>query len=329
MPTKPPCLCAALMLFAVMLQAQQNEFQPVANSLASDIASAGKKAIAVVDFTDLQGNPTDLGRFLSEEFSVAMAKTHKGFQVIDRAHLKAIIAEYKLGSSGLINPATVQKIGQITGADALLTGSMTPFSERVRVAVKVLATDTANIITADDVDLPITSTIAELLKRPAAISDPPSRGSAPTRNPAPGSPPSGNPQPENMVVAQEFQFELLMCRGTANSVTCSFRIKNLGPDTTLAFECGGTGPIMSGAFDNFGNESAADICTIANQRSIPQSVGGVRANTVSGLPIPASLVFTHVSSSASSLSVINVRGWTRDWGGPQYSISFRNVPIVR
>src|ERR1017187_819009 len=145
------------------LQAQQNELRSLANSLAQDIAATGKKSIAVVDFTDLQGNTSELGRFLAEEFSVALLRTHKGFEVVERNYLKAILSEHKLAATGLIDPSTAKKLGQFTGADALVTGSLTPFSEHVRVAVKVLATDTARIIAADDADLPKTQPIADLL----------------------------------------------------------------------------------------------------------------------------------------------------------------------
>jgi len=50
------------------------------------IEKDGKKKIAVVDFTDLDGSVTELGRFLAEEFSTAFAGTGKGFTVVDRIH---------------------------------------------------------------------------------------------------------------------------------------------------------------------------------------------------------------------------------------------------
>jgi hypothetical protein len=39
-------------------------FSLLQTAFARDIAAAGKRAVAVVDFTDLQGKPTPLGRFL-------------------------------------------------------------------------------------------------------------------------------------------------------------------------------------------------------------------------------------------------------------------------
>ena len=51
----------------------------ISSALAENIARPSKKMIAVVDFTDLLGNVTELGRFLAEEFSVAFAGAGKGF----------------------------------------------------------------------------------------------------------------------------------------------------------------------------------------------------------------------------------------------------------
>lgn len=59
----------------------------LSNSTAESLSTAGKKTVAVVDFTDLQENVTELGRFLAEEFGIALVSTGKGFETIDRTHL--------------------------------------------------------------------------------------------------------------------------------------------------------------------------------------------------------------------------------------------------
>ena len=64
----------SLLFVSFSLSAQQSEIRSVADRLAGDIASSGKKAVAVVDFTDLKGTPTELGWFLAEEVSVALAR---------------------------------------------------------------------------------------------------------------------------------------------------------------------------------------------------------------------------------------------------------------
>ena len=58
----------------------------------------------MVDFTDLQGNVTELGRFLAEELSITLSESEKGFEIVDRTHLKAILQENKLSTTGLMDP---------------------------------------------------------------------------------------------------------------------------------------------------------------------------------------------------------------------------------
>ncbi len=154
-----------LLLNSESTLAYEKEIKSLSSTMAENIDKAGKKTIAVVDFTDLQGNVTELGRFIAEEFSVALAGTGKGFEVIDRTHLKSIIAEHKLSSTGIIDPQTARKLGQIAGVDALITGTITPFGDSVRLSTKVLDTATAKIISASTGDIAKTKAIEELLAR--------------------------------------------------------------------------------------------------------------------------------------------------------------------
>ena len=162
-------ICSLTIVLALLssqyLFAYENEIRILSASMADNIAKAGKKRIAVVDFTDLQGNITELGRFIAEEISADFAMTAKGFEVIDRNHLKTILTEHKLSMSGLVDPNTVKKLGQIAGVDAIITGSVTPFGDSIRISCKVIATDTARMITAAKGDIAKTKAIEELLSR--------------------------------------------------------------------------------------------------------------------------------------------------------------------
>ncbi len=332
---KASCLLTVVALALIIspsINAQQNELRSLATGLAQDIAISGKKSIAVVDFTDLQGHPTELGRYLAEEFSVALTRTRKGFDVIDRTHLNAILTENKLSATGLIDPATAKKLGQLVGADALLTGSMTPFSESVRISVKVLATDTARIIAADTTDLPKTSTIAQLLGNPIGDANKgPGSEKAPATEPAPAKSTSvlSGPKPNPKLVLAQFQFELTGCRGIANSVTCEFIITNRGPDRILTAGCS---PSMTTtqANDNLGNQSPAESCVLVNKRGNYT----VTAQFISGVPSTASVTFSNLSATASMLTRMTWRCLAgedlNDTGfGTSVDVAFRNVPIVR
>src|SRR5260370_39596874 len=97
---------ALLLAPVAAVPAVAQDMKTVSSSLASRIAASGHKAVAVVDFTDLQGNVTELGRFLAEELSVDLGGDAKGFEVIERTQLKVILQEHTLATTGLIYPQT-------------------------------------------------------------------------------------------------------------------------------------------------------------------------------------------------------------------------------
>ena len=145
--------------------ALERELSAAASALADEIASSTNSSVAVIDFTDLQGCVTELGRHVAEEFSLGLVTAKKGLRVVDRTHLKTLLQEHKLASTGIIDPATARKLGEIAGAGALVTGTLTPLGDSVRVVVKVLETNTAQILVASSVDVGKTKTIEELMAR--------------------------------------------------------------------------------------------------------------------------------------------------------------------
>lgn len=92
--TKFMQLIALAMVFCLVAvcnsSAYEAEIKKLSATIAEKIALAKKAKVAVVDFTDLQGGVTELGRFIAEEFSVALAGAGKGFKVVNRTHLKSI-----------------------------------------------------------------------------------------------------------------------------------------------------------------------------------------------------------------------------------------------
>ena len=105
------------------------QIDQAARTIVDGVSTAKLKTIAVVDFTDLQGQVTTLGRFLAEEFSAALTNSVAGFEIVDRTHLGVLLEENKLSSTGLIDPATARKLGKIAGADGLLTGTVTDLGD--------------------------------------------------------------------------------------------------------------------------------------------------------------------------------------------------------
>lgn len=119
-----------------------------AKSLDASIRKAKVANVAVVDFSDLQGESTELGRLLSEELSTALVQIGDSYTVVDRAYLGQILKEHKLSSSGLVDPANSKKLGQIIGVDALIVGSISTSGNNLRWNARIVSVETARVIGA-------------------------------------------------------------------------------------------------------------------------------------------------------------------------------------
>ena len=86
------------------------EMSGLAAKISKSLVAQGYKSVAALDFTDLQGQPTELGRFLSEELAVEIVST-SGVSMVDRANIKSILAEHKLTEAGLVDPAMRRNSG--------------------------------------------------------------------------------------------------------------------------------------------------------------------------------------------------------------------------
>jgi len=143
----------------------ENDIEIISKEIATKLKDMQLETIAVSDFTDLQGNVTELGRYLAEKSSIALATSAEGFSVIDRTHLKSLLQEHKLAASGIIDPATARQLGKIAGVKALVTGNLVPIGDQVDLTVKVLDVETAKIILAKTQKLAKTEALIQLMER--------------------------------------------------------------------------------------------------------------------------------------------------------------------
>jgi TolB-like protein len=68
--------------------------------------------------------------------------------LVDREDLKKMIDEQELSLSGLVNPAEANKVGHLTGAKILVTGSILQTDKTVYVVAKLIGTETGRVLGA-------------------------------------------------------------------------------------------------------------------------------------------------------------------------------------
>lgn len=142
--------------------------------------------VAVLDFdasdARLKESGTQLALLLTTKLSALDAVV-----VVERQDLSKLLGEQELGASGLVNPSTAARIGQLTGARVLVTGRVFAVASVTTVAVKVMSTETGRVFgasidysTSSSLTAPVeqlAGKLAELLqaKKSALIANPPSK----------------------------------------------------------------------------------------------------------------------------------------------------------
>ncbi|AZO32524.1 FlgO family outer membrane protein [Mesorhizobium sp. M1B.F.Ca.ET.045.04.1.1] len=149
-------LCSLLLLLGLQTGAiaYDDDLQKVAEKLIAQLETAGQARATVLDFTDLQGQQNELGRFLAQELSDKLIGAAKSVSFLDRAGLQYLLKENKLSAEGLVNPETTRKLGNLIGVDTLIVGTATPLGKKIRLSVRAIAVETGKIVGSQSVTLP-------------------------------------------------------------------------------------------------------------------------------------------------------------------------------
>ncbi len=95
--------------------------------------AASKPVVGIADFkksVSINWWGGSVGRDMADMLANELMGTKK-FKVVERQKLKAVISEQDLASSGRIKKGTGAKTGQLTGAQYLVTGTVTSYEEGV------------------------------------------------------------------------------------------------------------------------------------------------------------------------------------------------------
>jgi curli biogenesis system outer membrane secretion channel CsgG len=146
-------------------QTFDGELEKMVDNIASRLNSMPKMQVAVYPFLDdKKNNSSDLGNHVTDEFWSYLTNAAQQYQVMDRGSMDNYLAEHQLNSEGLINPATAKQFGMLIAADAYVTGTIFVFSSTVlRLKVKLVDTETGQILAATSGKLPIDYDMAQYL----------------------------------------------------------------------------------------------------------------------------------------------------------------------
>lgn len=160
-----------LLVFAFCLQslhAQSTsydiEMEKLAEKTAQRVKEQKKLNVAVWFFHDSKGKKTELGDYVGLDFSVHFTNVSREFNVIDRNHIEQLSKEHEWAEQGFISQETVKNIGHITGADAIVTGTVDPALHKLRFRIKIIDTETGKYLSAVIGNIPPDENIKYILR---------------------------------------------------------------------------------------------------------------------------------------------------------------------
>lgn len=331
-------LTLGVMLSPTLSFAYRNEIRQAATELAERITAKGKKTLAVVDFTNLDNRVTPLGQFLAEQLSVAIASGAADLEVVERGRLRVLLEEHKLATTGIIDPQTASKLGQIAGVQVLVTGTITPSAESVNLTAKALDTTSARILGSAVIDIPKTKQISDLLgedvvpratdRSSPSAAQPRSSSGEPSRTQVPA---DATPSYELRVTESAgVRFGCEACLRTGGAVACTVQVTSIGEDRTMNW-------LKATLYDNGANSHPASTIQLANQtvRASSDGSGDLKTLMPSNVEMKLVLRFEGVSSEATGVSLLLIQGevWVGTPDGlfssaGAFTAQLRNLPLV-
>lgn len=100
-------------------------------------------SVAVIDFassTESTGKGEDMATLLT-----TLLSDEPSLLLVERSDLSKILGEFELNLSGTADPGAVTKIGQLTGADVIVTGRMFQTGKDHFIASKVISVSTGRV----------------------------------------------------------------------------------------------------------------------------------------------------------------------------------------
>jgi len=132
--------------------------------IVSSVEESGKKKVAVLEFSDLDGRVTNFGMYLAEELITRLFKT-KRFEVVERQLLNKVLTEQKLFTTGLIDPNSAKRLGRILGVDAIVSGTITDLGRYLKVNARIISTETGKVFAVAATRVIKDDTVKELMSR--------------------------------------------------------------------------------------------------------------------------------------------------------------------
>jgi len=311
----------------VHVQAQntlEQRLDTLARKISDNLTENQKHTIAVVEFSDLKGSVTNFGRFLSEELITRLYQTKK-FKVIERQQLNKIITEQKLSLTGVVDPASAQKLGRVLGVDSIVFGSISDLVRTLKINARLISAETGEVFAAAAIDIVKDDVVTSLM----GDSISPNTSALPSATPSPSPRDQRNTAKSWRVDSNFFTFEIQKCRRSGDSVSCDFTVINNDHDREIGFY------IQDGAGSGIKFFDNSNIAYNLYQIDLPTKLQMSKTFCcytgyiflVSGVQTKGRLLFNRVSQDATKIMLLTIHARVGEGNRTDFKVEFRNIPL--
>ncbi len=103
--------------------------------------------LAILPFNERGGEVKGLGATVTD-LTFAHLSADGSMFLVDREEMQKILDEQELNLSGLVRPDEAIRLGQLTGAKLILTGSVLQVDNRTYLVAKIISTETSRVVGA-------------------------------------------------------------------------------------------------------------------------------------------------------------------------------------
>jgi len=141
----------------------EESLKQLAEGVIADAVKAGKGQLALVDFADVKGAVTPIGKFLAEELGTQILVAGE-LKVVDHTMVGSTLKKFNVTRFEPTQAKAVNQAAKAVRADVFATGSYLESPEGLRVTVKLLDPSTLHSLGATRGTIPKAGPLAELIK---------------------------------------------------------------------------------------------------------------------------------------------------------------------
>ncbi|MBT7039959.1 MAG: penicillin-binding protein activator LpoB [Bacteroidetes bacterium] len=130
------------------------------NSIINNLENVGqKKVIALLSVSNKTSEHIDT-KSIADKLQIQLLKSET-LRFVDRSKINAMISQFNLAESGIMDPTTIKSAGKVIGADYFLSGTLSSIEKRSRIksltfyrlSMRLIDTETNEIVWADEFEI--------------------------------------------------------------------------------------------------------------------------------------------------------------------------------